>query len=135
MADLLEKAIAFATEKHAGQKYGDKPYITHCLAVLERVEGYTSDKDVLCAAVLHDVIEDCGITRDELERMFGVFVAEWVETLTRTNEESYSKYIYRVDKTPIASLIKYFDLEENISNNPSKHLRDKYELAMLYLRK
>src|SRR5688572_2251801 len=91
--ELLQKAIDFATEKHKGQKYGDKPYITHCLAVLERVKKITDFTPVLCAAVLHDVVEDCGVTVADVEKEFGYSVSSLVMFLTCDKSQSYADYI------------------------------------------
>jgi (p)ppGpp synthase/HD superfamily hydrolase len=133
--DLLQKAIDYATEKHKGQKYGDKPYITHPLAVLERVKNFTGFTPMWCAAVLHDVVEDCGVTNSDIRHEFGSTVAEIVLFLTRVERQSYANYIETVTCNSDAVKVKIADLEENLSNNPPKHLKDKYELALLYLRK
>ena len=73
----LEKAVEFATRAHEGQvrKATDVPYIEHPLEVLDIVKELTEDEDVLCAAVLHDVLEDCGIGYEKLEEEFGERVA------------------------------------------------------------
>ncbi|MGZ7078608.1 MAG: GTP pyrophosphokinase, partial [Thermoanaerobaculia bacterium] len=63
MMSTLERAIAIAAEKHAGQT--DKagaPYILHPLRVMLRV----STNDERITAVLHDVVEDCGVTLEDL---------------------------------------------------------------------
>jgi len=134
--DLLQKAIDFATEKHKGQKYGDKPYITHCLAVLERVKKVRpGNPDILAAAVLHEVREDCGVSHRELHELFGHVCSDVVLYLTREEDYTYAEYIESVEDHPYAKIVKIADLEENLSNNPPNHLKDKYELALLYLRK
>ena len=138
MKDLLQKAIEFATDKHKGQKYGDKPYITHPLAVLERVKKKTDSPFILAAAVLHDVVEDCNVNNYEIQDIFGHGVAEIVLFLTRTCVESYADYIENIYDVRAARIVKIADLEENISNctqEGQRHLKDKYELALLYLRK
>jgi len=79
-------AIRFAAEAHRRQsrKDGRTPYIVHPVAVLRRLSSDlgVEDADLLCAAVLHDVIEDSTVTREELELRFGVRVAGWVQELT-----------------------------------------------------
>lgn len=137
MDDLLQKAIEFATEKHKGQMYGDKPYITHPLAVLERVKKVTNSPYIQAAAVLHDVVEDCEVTNWDVEKVFGHGVADIVLFLTNTCN-SYAAYIETVSDHQAARVVKIADLEENIFNctrPDQKHLKDKYELALLYLRK
>jgi len=136
--DLLAKAIEYATEKHKGQKYGNKPYITHPLAVLERVKKNHSFVPTLCAAVLHDVVEDCGVSLNEIEKEFGYMVRGILAELTHMEHESYAEYIAGIRRNREAEIVKIADLEENISNCKSpkqKHLKDKYELALLYLKK
>jgi (p)ppGpp synthase/HD superfamily hydrolase len=79
-------AIRFATTAHQLQtrKDGRTPYIAHPVAVLRRLSSDlgVEDPDLLCAAVLHDVIEDSGVTRAELQRRFGPRIAGWVGELT-----------------------------------------------------
>lgn len=80
------EAISFAAEAHQHQtrKDGRTPYIVHPVAVLRRLSSElgVEDPDVLCAGVLHDVIEDSGVTREELARRFGERVAGWVQELS-----------------------------------------------------
>ena len=81
------RAIAFAAEKHRHQRRKDvhaSPYINHPieLARLLASEGGVADLDVLCAAALHDTIEDTNTTADELRREFGSTVASIVEEVT-----------------------------------------------------
>jgi GTP diphosphokinase / guanosine-3',5'-bis(diphosphate) 3'-diphosphatase len=80
------EAIAFAAEAHGHQtrKDGRTPYIVHPVAVLRRLSSElgVEDADVLCAGVLHDVMEDSGVTREELARRFGERVAGWVQELS-----------------------------------------------------
>jgi myo-inositol-1(or 4)-monophosphatase len=78
--DLLARATAFASRVHAGQtrKGTDIPYIHHPLEAARICATLTDDEEVLAAAVLHDVIEDAGVTREELECEFGSRVADLV---------------------------------------------------------
>lgn len=75
--DLFEKAVAFAVEAHKGQKRKgkDKPYILHPLEVAAIVGTYSSDPEVLSAAVLHDTVEDTGKTIEDIRSEFGSRVA------------------------------------------------------------
>ena len=91
---MVEEAIAFATKAHKGQyrKGTKRPYIVHPLEVAKIVSTMTKDEDVICAAVLHDTIEDCkGITEETLRLQFGDRVAQLVagesEDKTKTWEE------------------------------------------------
>lgn len=78
--DILNKAIIYATNAHKGQlrKAKDKPYILHPMEAAV-IAGYiTSDKEVIAAAVLHDVVEDTSATLEDIRREFGEKVAALV---------------------------------------------------------
>jgi (p)ppGpp synthase/HD superfamily hydrolase len=81
-------ALAFATTAHAGQirKSVGAPYITHPIAVASLVGEYGGDEDQAIAALLHDVMEDCGVTSEEIARRFGARVAAIVAACTDTVE-------------------------------------------------
>ena len=71
-ADLLRRAYAYAAEKHEGQaRRSGEPYITHPLAVSLILTELEMDDATLAAGLLHDVVEDCGVTRDQLAAEFG----------------------------------------------------------------
>ena len=81
---LLLKALAFAAHKHRDQRRKDaeaSPYINHPIALADVLvnEAGVTDVDVLCAALLHDTIEDTKTTPDELEREFGHAIASIVQ--------------------------------------------------------
>ena len=75
--NLLEKAVAFAAQKHAGQhrKGTNLPYIVHPMEAAAICASFTDDVEVLAAAVLHDVVEDAGVTVAEIGERFGSRVA------------------------------------------------------------
>jgi len=84
---LLFRALAFAARKHRDQKRKDaaaSPYINHPIALADVLvnEGGVSDIDVLCAALLHDTIEDTQTSPAELERQFGPAIASIVLEVT-----------------------------------------------------
>ena len=84
---LLESAFAFAFAKHGGQRRSTgELYITHPIAVARILAEGGHDSDVIAAALLHDVVEDCGVTIEELEEKFGPAVAEMVDTVTKVND-------------------------------------------------
>src|SRR4030081_655862 len=73
---LLLKALAFAAHKHRDQRRKDaesSPYINHPIALADVLinEGGVTDVEVLCAALLHDTVEDTATTHEELENAFG----------------------------------------------------------------
>jgi guanosine-3',5'-bis(diphosphate) 3'-pyrophosphohydrolase len=81
------KALAFAARKHSDQRRKDaqaSPYINHPIALANvlRNEGGVADAVVLCAALLHDTMEDTETTPDELEREFGKRVRDIVLEVT-----------------------------------------------------
>lgn len=122
--ELLEKAIALATEKHAWQKdKGGKPYILHPLRVMVKAQREMSklNKDLVLAtgivAVLHDVVKDTDITFDDLrEAGFSSMVVETLQLLTRNQTEDYSIYIGKIASSdnPVAITVKLFDLQDNM---------------------
>jgi guanosine-3',5'-bis(diphosphate) 3'-pyrophosphohydrolase len=92
--DLVLEAAAFAADRHRMQRRKDaeaSPYINHPLAlahILSR-EGKVGDPVVLCAALLHDTVEDTETTLEELEARFGPQVAAIVAEVT--NDETLPK--------------------------------------------
>ena len=81
----IEAAYALAYRAHEGQKrQSGEPYISHPLAVAESVASLGLDTDTVCAALLHDTVEDCeGITSGVLSERFGEDVAAIVEGVTK----------------------------------------------------
>ena len=84
---MFIKALAFAAEKHRNQRRKDveaSPYINHPIALANVLvnEGGISNTEVLCAAVLHDTVEDCNTTRQELVDEFGEKIASIVMEVT-----------------------------------------------------
>ncbi|MFZ5724260.1 MAG: bifunctional GTP diphosphokinase/guanosine-3',5'-bis pyrophosphate 3'-pyrophosphohydrolase [Pseudomonadota bacterium] len=81
---LVRKAYRFARDAHEGQfrKDGD-PYITHPLAVAGILTDMHMDSQSLSAALLHDVLEDCGIAKERLSDEFGPDVAELVDGVSK----------------------------------------------------
>ncbi|HCL79688.1 MAG TPA: hypothetical protein DIC53_06950 [Synergistaceae bacterium] len=83
---LEELARLFAEKCHGRidqrRKYTGEPYIVHPAAVVETVRSVPHTEAMLCAAWLHDVVEDTGVTLAEVERAFGAEVASLVEMLT-----------------------------------------------------
>jgi GTP pyrophosphokinase len=81
---LLRRAYDYAAEKHAGQtRRTGEPYIQHPLEVADILAGLEMDTPSLAAAFLHDVLEDCGVSPDELAGEFGDEIANLVEGVTK----------------------------------------------------
>jgi GTP pyrophosphokinase len=90
-ADLLERAYAFAHEKHDGQKrMTGEPYIEHPVAVAGILAELGMDDTTIAAGFLHDVTEDCGVTHEELTQRFGLDVAYLVDGVTKLKKLDFS---------------------------------------------
>ena len=82
--ELVSEAIAFAVKAHDGmrRKKSDVPYILHPMEAAVIVGTMTDDQNLIAAAALHDVVEDAGITIQEIEEKFGKRVRELVQSET-----------------------------------------------------
>ncbi|RON28566.1 MULTISPECIES: HD domain-containing protein [Pseudomonas] len=111
MNQTLERAIAIAAAAHEGQvDKGGAPYILHPLRVMLRVN--TLEERIV--AVLHDVVEDCGISFDDLRNEgFSETVLMAIASVTKVPDESYEEFVERVAQNPIGRVVKLADLEEN----------------------
>ena len=92
-AALLNEAIIFAVEKHAGQvrKGTDLPYIIHPLEVMTILGAMHVDTEVMAAGALHDTVEDTGVTIDDIKANFGNRVAELVHGHTEDKSKSWEE--------------------------------------------
>ena len=141
MSELINTALIFATEKHAGQtrKYTGQPYIFHPISVAMLVmetAGHTPE--MVAAALLHDVVEDCGVHLDEIGTRFGEPVKDMVYWLTDAStpadgNRAHRKELERAkwgrcDNAP-AKTVKLADL---IDNSASILARDP-KFAVVYL--
>ena len=92
-ADLksIRDAYKFADEAHLGQfRASGQPYITHPIAVAGLVADWKLDAQAIMAALMHDAMEDCGITKTELIERFGAQTAELVDGLTKLDKLNFS---------------------------------------------
>ena len=92
-ADLshVREAFDFARLAHGDQKRKDgTPFITHPLAAAEIIAEMSLDEESIIAALLHDTVEDTGITHEDIEKKFGTEVAELVEGVTKLTRVTYS---------------------------------------------
>ena len=117
------KAAAFAADKHRSQRRKDaeaSPYINHPLALADVLanEGGVDDVTVLCAAVLHDTVEDTNTTADELERHFGSKVAAVVMEVTddKSLEKAERKRMQIEHGPHLSTEAKLVKLADKISN-------------------
>ena len=80
----IQKAYSFAFYAHTGQKRKDgSDYITHPVAVTEILLELKMDSDSICAALMHDVLEDCNVQKSNLAKMFGDDVAHIVDGVSK----------------------------------------------------
>ena len=87
----IRDAYKFADEAHLGQlRASGEPYITHPLAVAGLVADWRLDAQAVMAALMHDAMEDCGITKVELIERFGAPTAELVDGLTKLDKLQFS---------------------------------------------
>lgn len=123
---LLVRAIAFAAEKHSSQRRKDaaeSPYINHPIALVDVLanEGNVTDIETLCAAALHDTIEDTATTADELKSIFGEKITTIV--LELTDDKSLPKHVRKEKQiehaphcSPEAKVVKIADKICNLRN-------------------
>jgi guanosine-3',5'-bis(diphosphate) 3'-pyrophosphohydrolase len=131
---LLLKALAFAAHKHRDQRRKDagaSPYINHPIALADVLvnEGGVSDIEVLCAALLHDTLEDTDTRQEELVNAFGSRVARVVAEVTDdkslSSPERKRLQIEHAPKlSPEAKLVKLADkicnLRDIVERPPAK---------------
>jgi len=88
---LIREAYKFADEAHLGQfRASGEPYITHPLAVAGLVADWRLDAQAVMAALMHDAMEDCGVTKTQLIEHFGAPTAELVDGLTKLDKLQFS---------------------------------------------
>jgi len=122
----VRSAYKFADEAHLGQlRNSGEPYITHPIAVAQQCAEWKLDAQALMAALLHDAIEDCGVTKPELIERFGAPVAELVDGLTKLEKleintreenqaESFRKMLLAMARDVRVILIKLADRTHNM---------------------
>ena len=128
---LLLKALAFAAYKHRDQRRKDpgaSPYINHPIALADVLvnEGGVTDVEVLCAALLHDTVEDTATTPEELAGAFGERVARIVAEVTddQTLPKAERKRLQVAHAGELSQEAKLVKLADKICN-----LRDVAERA------
>ncbi len=82
--EKIKRAFVLADKLHAGQfRVSGEAYISHPIAVAEIVAGLELDTNSICAALLHDTVEDCEVCEEEIKEAFGDEVAMLVDGLTK----------------------------------------------------
>ena len=146
--DLLKQAYIVARDAHDGQmRSSGDPYITHPVAVAINLAKMHLDHETLMAALLHDVIEDTPVTKDELAELFGSTVAELVEGVSKLDKlkfdnkeemqaENFRKMVLAMVQDIRVILIKLADRTHNMrtleSLRPEKRRRIARETLEIY---
>jgi len=146
--DLLKHAYIVARDAHDGQmRSSGDPYITHPVAVAINLAQMNLDHETLMAALLHDVIEDTEVTKDELAELFGHTVAELVEGVSKLDKlkfnnkeemqaENFRKMVLAMVQDIRVILIKLADRTHNMrtlgSLRPDKRRRIARETLEIY---
>ena len=110
---LLNKMLVLATNSHSEQyDRGGNPYILHCLKVMHYLKS--SDEELQCIALGHDIIEDTNVTYNQLvEEGFSQRVINAIRCLTKQRGETYDEYKLRVFSNKDAMMVKLADLRHN----------------------
>lgn len=140
--EIIERAYKFAREAHAGvRRRSGEPYILHPIAVAKIAQqeiglGSTS----ICAALLHDVVEDTDYTVEDIERHFGPKIAQLVEGLTKISggifgdkasaqAENFRKLLLTMSEDIRVVLIKMADRLHNMRTLGSMAPNKQYKIA------
>ncbi len=147
-AKLVREAYKFADEAHLGQFRADgQPYVTHPIAVAGLVADWKLDAQAIMAALMHDTIEDQGVTKSQLIERFGAPTAELVDGLTKLDKlqfstreqgqaESFRKMLLAMARDVRIILVKLADRLHNMRTlhalPPAKRMRIARETLEIY---
>lgn len=111
------KAITIANNLHTGQtRLTGEPYISHPARVAKQLLNLGLDDDsILATAIMHDTLEDCKITRGELEKTFDHKTYTAIELVTKNKNIAEQDYINNILDNEIATLVKISDRCHNVS--------------------
>jgi GTP pyrophosphokinase len=139
-ADVVCAAVAFAADWHGTQKRPTgAPYLDHLLEALEiLIRGAeVHDSGILCAAVLHDVLEDTPCPVGEIGKRFGPHVADLVTWVTKPSGGDKETYLRRLRDAPReAILVKLADRASNVQtlrNLPPAKAASYYRQTVAYI--
>ena len=119
--DIILKSIIFSREKHKDQLDDDglSYFISHIEQVVKIIRNVTEDENIICAAYLHDTLEDTETTYDELKNEFGEVIANLVFELTQEGKKDSKGYYFPRLHSKEAILIKFADRLSNLSRMSS----------------
>ena len=141
MMNTVERAKVFATAAHAAvgqtRKYTGEPYVVHPMEVASLVESVGGTEAMVAAALLHDVLEDTGVTVDVLEEQFGSEVADlvlWLTDVSKPNDGNRStrKALDRQHSAAAPAAAQTVKVADLISNTRSIVAHDP-DFAKVYL--
>lgn len=123
--EMLASMLVLATNAHAGQfDRGGNPYILHPLKVMHYLK--TTDEELQCIALGHDVVEDTKTTYRDLEQAgMSQRVIEGIRALTKVPGETYEEYQQRVYANVDAMRVKVCDLRHNTDIRRLKGVTEK----------
>lgn len=139
--DIVEKARVYASAAHAAvkqlRKYTNEPYMVHPTEVAAIVSTVPHTPEMLAAAYLHDVVEDTGVTNEDITREFGNKIGEYVGWLTKISRPEYGNrhFRYQMDRAHLAQApadVKTVKIADIISNAKSIKQYDP-NFAVVYL--
>ena len=116
MGRLEDKALEFASEKHKGQldDQGRPYFFAHIVQVHSILQDVTDDEEIICAGILHDVVEDTVTTHEEILHEFNREIADLVQELTFQGTKETGRY-FPVLKSRKAIMVKFADRLSNLS--------------------
>jgi (p)ppGpp synthase/HD superfamily hydrolase len=111
--EMLDKALLLATNSHHGQfDKGGAPYILHPIKVMHYIKS--DDEELMCMALLHDVVEDCDVTFVDLEAIgMSKRVIDAVRCLTKQRGQTLAEYKEVIFSNRDAMRVKMADLRHN----------------------
>lgn len=134
---LLQKAFRFGEKAHEGQKRkSGEDYFTHCITTAAILTSWgIEDENILCAALLHDVIEDTKITLADIENNFGKEVAFLIDGVTKLKSESEKRETKKTLKKvlsnsytdPRVAVLKLADRLHNMRTLDALSLQKQFE--------
>ena len=122
---LVDKALEFASERHKGQldDQGRPYFFAHVVQVYGILIDVSDDTEILCAGLLHDVLEDTETTYEELRNVFTPNIAEIVKMVTHNEHSNVFSNLNPTDEYNVlfhkAVLVKFADRLSNLSRMES----------------
>ena len=133
----IVEAYYLAKESHEGQKrINGEPFMLHPIAAAKIAKEHGGDDGALCACLLHDIVEDCGVSLTTIEESFGRDIAFLVDGVTKlsTQEETFEKTRQFAEIDKRVALVKLCDRVHNTydlgsGNGRTRKIREKYSVS------